>query len=213
MYSAKSPSKDYLFLIEFYKKFHLKTGFQDNSTNSYNGWATLFFADFLKNFIEINKCKTLLDYGSGKGQFYFEERKFNNKIYPPISNYWNIKPTLYDPGVNMHKNKPKNKFDIVISIDVLEHIPAQDLEWVIKEIFSFSKDIVFINVACYRAGKILDDGRNAHVSIFNPSKWNEIILKIASNYSLRVFLTCSYYKNKKIEFISFAINDDFNNYK
>ena len=31
-----------------------------------------------------------------------------------MSSYWNIKPTLYDPGVKKHENKPKNKFDIVI---------------------------------------------------------------------------------------------------
>ena len=217
MYNAESPSKDYLNLIESYKRIHSKSDFQDVSANAYNGWATLFFADFLKKFIEINKCKTLLDYGSGKGQFYFEERKFNNKIYPPMSSFWNIEPTLYDPCVHKYEKKPKKKFDIVISIDVLEHIPSQDLAWVIEEIFSFSNDIVFINVACYLAGTILDDGRNAHVTVLSPPKWHDIILKITKNYNLRIFLTCSYYnfsnKSKKIEFISYAINDDFNNYK
>ena len=87
-----------------------------------------------------------------KGDFYFQERKFNNKIFPPLKDFWNIKPTLYDPGINKFQKPKDEKFDIVISIDVLEHIPFQDLHWVIDEIFSFSKKIVFLNVACYPAG-------------------------------------------------------------
>ena len=155
----------------------------------------------------------MLDYGSGKGDFYFEKRKFNNKVYQPLKDFWNIKPTLYDPAV-IKLDKPKNtKFDIVISIDVLEHIPLQDLNWVISEILSFSKNLVFINVACYPADVILEYGRNAHVSLFPPMWWYGFITALSSKYNSKIFLVCSTFENKKIKYFSFGINDDLKKYQ
>ena len=198
MYTAKSPSPDFLKLIEIYKNIHLGGSLKrDNKKklpeDTYNGRATFFFADFIQTIINKNNCKNMLDYGSGKGDFYFEERKFNNKIFPPLKDFWNIQPTLYDPGISK-LNKPINKkFDIVISIDVLEHIPLQDLNWVIGEIFSFSKNIVFINVACYPADVILEDGRNAHISLFPPMWWYGFITALSSKYQFKNILGMFYF--------------------
>ena len=218
MYTAKNPSPDFLKLIEIYKKIHLEGSLKrDNKKklpkDTYNGRATFFFADFIQTIISKNNCKTMLDYGSGKGDFYFKERKFNNKIYPPLKDYWNIQPTLYDPGISKHSKPANQKFDIVISIDVLEHIPLQDLNWVISEILSFSKNIVFINVACYPADIMLDDGRNAHISLFPPMWWYGFISALSSKYNLKIFLVCSTFENKKIKYFSFGINDDLKKYQ
>ena len=218
MFNAKNPSPDFLKLIEIYKKVHLEgSSKQDNKKklpkDTYNGRATFFFADFIQTIINKNNCKNMLDYGSGKGDFYFEERKFNNKIYPPLKDFWNIQPTLYDPGINEFFKPKDKKFDIVISIDVLEHIPFQDLNWVINEIFSFSKNIVFLNIACYPAGVVLEDGRNAHVSLFHPKWWWGFVTALSNQYKLKIFLVCSYFANKKLKHLSFAINDDFKNYQ
>jgi len=218
MFNSKNPSPDYIKLTEIYKKIHVEGSIKRNNQKkspeeTYNGWATLSFANFIQTLIKKNNCKTMLDYGSGKGDFYFEERNFNNTIFPPLKDFWNINPTLYDPGINeFHKPKDR-KFDIVISIDVLEHIPFQDLHWVIDEIFSFSKKIVFLNVACYPAGVILEDGRNAHVSLFHPKWWWGFVTALSNKYNLKIFLVCSYFKNKELEYLSFGINDDFKNYQ
>ena len=218
MFNAENPSPDFVKLIEIYRKIHLGGSSKRNSQkklakDTYNGRATFFFADIIQTLIKKNHCKTMLDYGSGKGDFYFEKRKFNNKVYQPLKDFWNIKPTLYDPAV-IKLDKPKNtKFDIVISIDVLEHIPLQDLNWVISEILSFSKNLVFINVACYPADVILEDGRNAHVSLFPPMWWYGFITALSSKYNSKIFLVCSAFENKKIKYFSFGINDDLKKYQ
>ena len=62
---------------------------------------------------------------------------------------------------------------------MLENIPQQDLGWVIDEIFQYSKNIVFINVACYPALAKLPNGKNAHVSLFHPWWWCGFITAIA----------------------------------
>jgi len=216
--SSKKPSSDFKKLIEMYKKIHkegakLNNKIKKTPEETYNGESTLFFADFLKKFIMKNNCKTLLDYGSGKGDCYFNEKKFGTKNIPPLKDYWNIIPELYDPAVDNLKKPLNKKYDIVISVDVLEHIPRQDLFWVINEIFSLSKKIVFLNIACYPAEALLEDGRNAHVSIFDPMWWCGFITAIAHNYELKIIATCSYFnKDKKLNYTTFGINDNFQNY-
>ena len=149
----------------------------------------MVFCDLIKKIIQNNSYKTLLDYGSGKGDIYLNKTKYGDKVFPPLKDYWNVKPTLFDPGVIKFKKPKSKKFDITISVDVLEHIPPQDLYWVINEIFNFSNKAVFLNVACYAALKLLPNGQNAHVSIFSPEWWFGFIYSIAHNYDLKVFFS------------------------
>ena len=171
----------------------------------------MVFAKILKTIIEKNKVENLLDYGSGKGERYFKESSFGGETYPPLKDYWKINPTLFDPGVP--HPKPKNKkFDIVISIDVLEHIPLEDLNWVLNEIFDFSNGIVFLNIACYAAERTFSNGTNVHVSIYHPMWWYGFVTSVASNYNNKCFLVCTSIKDNKVYYDNFAINDDFKNY-
>tara|TARA_Y100000741_G_scaffold338023_1_gene297781 strand:+ start:380 stop:1042 length:663 start_codon:yes stop_codon:yes gene_type:complete len=211
LFNKDKPSKKFLTLKEYYKSLHSGKLTNENKKNIYNGKTTMVFAKILKEIIEKNKVNDLLDYGSGKGDRYYNESDFGNETYPPLEKYWGVKPTLYDPGVP-HPKPTGNKFDIVISIDVLEHIPLEDLGWVINEIFEFAKKIVFINVACYPAERSFSDGSNVHVSLFHPMWWYGFITNIALNYNKKCFLICSSFKNSKLEFSNFAINDDFKNY-
>ena len=212
IYNKDNPSKQYTELINSYKIIH-KTGAANKSAEeTYNGSSTIKFAELIKKVINKNNYKTLLDYGSGKGDKYYNKTVFTDKTYPPLNDFWNVKTSLFDPGVP-HPRPAKKKFDIVISVDVLEHIPHQDLNWVINEIFQYADKMVFINVACYKANANLPDGNNAHVSIFDPMWWCGFISAIASNYKTKVLLACNYKKDDKIKFLFYNINDDFNNYK
>ena len=211
MFNKKNPSKKFLTLQEFYRSLHAGELTNEEKNRIYNGKSTMVFAKILKEIINKNNIKNLLDYGSGKGERYFKSSEFGNETYPPLEKYWGINPTLYDPGVP-HPKPLGEKFDIVISIDVLEHIPLDDLGWVVEEIFEFSKKIVFINVACYPAERSFADGSNVHVSVFHPMWWYGFITKVALNYNKKCFLVCSTFQNDKLHFSNFAINDDFKNY-
>ena len=211
MYNSKNPSPNFLSLKKYYKKIHKEGIDGDDPSMVYNGISTMVFVEIIKKIIEKNKLKTLLDYGSGKGDRYFNESKFLEQNYPPLKKFWNIDPILFDPGVPYEKPSHKN-FDIVISIDVLEHIPVEDLSWVIEEIFDFSRKVVFLNVACYPADKILPNGKNAHVSIFHPLWWFGFISCIASKFKKKCFLVCTTIENGNRKYHNFAINDKFENY-
>ena len=211
LFNKNNPSEKFLTLNEYYKSLHAGNLTNENKNDIYNGKTTMVFAKIIKAIIEKNNIKNILDYGSGKGDRYFNNSEFGNETYPPLEKYWNIKPTLYDPGVP-HPKPVGKKFDMVISIDVLEHIPLQDLGWVIEEIFDFSKEIIFINVACYAAQRTFSDGSNVHVSLFQPMWWYGFITKIALNHNKKCFLVCSSFKDDKFQFSNFAINDNFENY-
>lgn len=211
-FSKDNPSTEYLRLLEDYQEIHKKGTANKLPKDTYNGLSTINFADIIKKIIYKNNCKTLFDYGSGKGDRYYNKSVLGSKEYPPLKDFWNIKPTLFDPGVPFPRPKKNEVFDISISIDVLEHIPTQDLGWVINEIFEYSKNIVFINVACYAAAAKLPNGKNAHLSIFDPWWWIGYISAISSNYDRKVFLVCTFFKDGKKKFFSYAINDNFKSY-
>ncbi len=192
IFTKDNPSDEYINLINEYKVIHGKGVAGQSPADTYNGKSTINFAEIIKKIIIENNCKNLLDYGSGKGDRYFNESvRKDGKKFPPLKDYWNIESTFFDPGVPYPK-PTKSVFDIVLCIDVLEHIPYQDLGWVLNEIFEFSKKIVFINVACYKSSAKLINGKNAHVSLFDPLWWSGYIQAISSKYEKKVFLVCTY---------------------
>ena len=99
MFDAENPSPDFVKLIEIYRKIHLGGSSKRNSQkklpkDTYNGRSTFFFADIIQTLIKKNHCKTMLDYGSGKGDFYFEKRKQKPELIIFPKNYDNSKEPL-----------------------------------------------------------------------------------------------------------------------
>ena len=94
-------------------------------------------------------------------------RIYNRKtLSSSLQGYWNIDDVfLYDPGVKDFAKYPKKKADGVICVDVVEHIPENDVIKFIEELFKLANKFVFIVIACYPAKKTLPDGRNVHLSL------------------------------------------------
>ena len=75
--------------------------------------------EFLKACPDI---RTILDYGCGEGSLkkWVEDAGITDKQW-----------TLYDPGIVEFQDRPKGKFDLVITTDVLEHVEEGFLDCVI----------------------------------------------------------------------------------
>ena len=84
----------------------------------FNGRSIISFVDVIKHVLRENKCKTLLDYGSGKGLLYtkdYDKVKIDNPISQPLPEFWDIDEyTLYDPGYKEHSKLPTGKFDAIV---------------------------------------------------------------------------------------------------
>ena len=157
------------------------------SDGMFNGRSLVKFISIIDSFIKKYNCETLLDYGCGKGTLYtdaFKSVADITEITKPVHEIWGVnKVKLFDPGYPEHDTLPKDElFDMVISTDVLEHIPSTDLDWVIREIFNYSSNVVFLNIACMQALKKLKDGRNAHISLFTSGEWLQFIAGITEDF-------------------------------
>ena len=76
----------------------------------------------------MDKAKKVLEYGCGKAYYYKEKFKIQGKIVPPLKEYWGVNINLYDPCYEKFSKFPKAKVDLSICIDVLEHIPQEDID-------------------------------------------------------------------------------------
>jgi len=139
----------------------------------------------IKELIIRTGAQTILDYGCGKGQQYGPQkiRDASGQSWPSVIDYWEIDEVVcYDPCHEPYRRLPKGKFDGVISTDVLEHCPEDDVPWIVDEIFGYAIRFVFANVACYPARKRLPNGENAHCTIKPPEWWHELVGAIATRH-------------------------------
>ena len=191
-------SKEYEKTLNVYKKLHLEGTKFESPENTFDGKSLIFWFHPIKQIIDSSNSKSLIDFGCGKAKYYNEEVIINNTQYKNITSYWKINDYfLYDPGVKIFSKYPTNKADAVICVDVVEHIPEQDVINFIEELFRLANKFVFIVIACYPAEKQLPDGRNVHLSIKEVDEWKKIISEIRTKFSdISPYVICSTQRKK-----------------
>lgn len=152
----------------------------------FKGGSLLGHISTVAKLTNYTEAKTILDYGSGKGELY-KERNLTlttGENISCITDYWAVDSVrLYDPGVEEYSVKPTTQFDGVVSTDVLEHIPEEDINWVLDECFGLSTGFLYMNIASYPAVKNLPNGWNAHLTIKPPKWWQTRIERAAKNWN------------------------------
>jgi hypothetical protein len=178
-YSRQSPSPRYQELLRYYQEMHEKGAVDQNiaAEKTFDGRSLFKHATNIQKIIEILGARTLLDYGSGKGTQYGPNtiQLPDGRSFPDIPSYWGVETiTCFDPGHEPFSQLPEGKFDGVITTDVLEHCPKEDIGWILDEIFGYATDFVYLNVACYAAAKTLPNGENAHCTLEEPDWWSTL---------------------------------------
>jgi hypothetical protein len=123
------------------------------------------FAEQIKKIVEHFNAKNCLDYGSG-GSDLNKTKLANGEKFIDYVGLKKIKS--FEPARN---KKKKDKCDIVLCFDVLEHVFINDVPWVINDLFKYAAKCIVINVACYNAAALLPNGENAHITVRPPSWW------------------------------------------
>ncbi len=187
-YSRAHPSPRYLELQRLYRAMHeqgeIFLGIPAEET--FPGKSLPAQAARIRPLIVSTGAQTILDYGSGKGKQYeptvvLDE---NGRRWPSMMDYWNVEEVVcYDPCYEPFSRLPKGKFDGVVSTDVLEHCPEEDIPWIVGEMFDFAERFVFANIACFPARKRLSNGENAHCTIRPPEWWKQLLDEIAARHS------------------------------
>ena len=129
-----------------------------------------------------DKIFRILDFGCGKSKLIDNLRDFF------ASSSFKFEFLKYDPAVEIYSLRPSGNFDLIINTDVLEHIHEPELDIILKDIRSFSKNC-FINISTRLANTILPKGENAHVTV-KPCNWWFDLLKKYWNKELYLY-SCS----------------------
>jgi hypothetical protein len=178
-YTQSSPSPRYVALMEQYKSMH-RDGDQLNNLKpeqTFQGISIAPHVGAIKMMIDRSKSRTLLDYGCGKAEGYekMSLRAPDGREIRGLKAIWGIDEIkLYDPCYLPYSARPEGQYDTVISTDVLEHCPEEDMDWIVSDIFGFSRKAVFCSVALYPAHKQLPTGDNAHVTLKSAGWWLDL---------------------------------------
>ncbi len=194
-------------LIRLYGEMAVKGFDRKNGTRKekvYNDFQLTKFRHVCKKQISNEKIKTVLDYGGGGSDW--DAPGFDPETNQSAKQFFKVqKVQTFEPARGLIE---KRNADCVVCIDVLEHIFMEDIPKVITELFSLSKKLLIVNVACYEAAALLPNGENAHITVRSPDWWKGIFDSISSNYrDVEVVLICSLNIISGVIFESFKFSD------
>jgi hypothetical protein len=195
-YSRQSPSPRYLEMMALYRQLHRdgepQLGLKGVET--YPGVSLLPHLARIKALIERTGARSVLDYGCGKGMQY----ELTNIEVPGVGrcasvvDYWDLDEiSCYDPCHPPHSTLPAGRYDGVISTDVLEHCTAEDLPWIVGEMFGYAQRFVYASVACYPARTHLPNGENAHITVQPLTWWESLFETVARNQPGVIWTLCA----------------------
>ncbi len=179
-YTRANPSPRYRQMMGLYARMHTEGEKQLGLTaeQTFPGSSLAAHVTRIKRLIDATGARTILDYGAGKGAQYRPHPVIvgGAHVADGIAEYWDVDEVrCFDPGYAPHSALPEGSFDGVISTDVLEHCPEEDLPWILDEIFGYAKSFVYLNVACFPARKTLPNGENAHITVRPPEWWRQLV--------------------------------------
>ena len=184
-FTRSNPSPRYRELQTMYRQLH-EEGEEHlglAAERTFNGMSVLPQVARIKSLIDRTGARTILDYGSGKGQQYNVSpvQGTDGSKFESIMDLWDVDFVhCYDPAYKPYSDLPQGHFDGVISTDVLEHCPEEDIPWIIEEMFAFAERFLYANIASYPASKRLPNGENAHCTI-RPGEWWQNVLREAAD--------------------------------
>jgi hypothetical protein len=193
-FTRASPSPRYAELLALYREMHLRgdpsAGLPADMT--FNGISLRPHVNRIRALIRETGARSLLDYGCGKGFGYqgATVALANNAGQATLQQFWELQEVaLYDPAVAEFDALPERNFDAVISTDVLEHCPEEDIDWILADIFAHARLFVFCTVALFPASKKLPSGDNAHVTLKDAAWWRDKFDAAKGDRALRYILT------------------------
>ncbi len=126
-------SKEYNQVLSKSIEFH-------NKSVNWDGGGSYQYINQLQELVKNYNCKTMLDYGCGKGtQYSGDELDFAKLI--GIESY-----DLYDPAYEKYKDLPAGHWDLTVCLDVLPFIPEEDIDTVKNLMLSISDKLCVVGL-------------------------------------------------------------------
>jgi hypothetical protein len=139
-------------LVAQYAEIHRSRRYGDTSIKNVR---------FLRPAVRLLRPRSILDYGCGQ-----------SRLLEALAPSPATRLLRYDPAIPQYAALPTEKADLLINIDVLEHIPEENLDATLCEMASLGENAIVI-IDTRPAALVLPDGRNAHVTLHPHSWWRE----------------------------------------
>jgi hypothetical protein len=120
---------------------------------------------YIRPHIKLLKPRSVLDFGCGQSTL-LQALEFGP----------NVQTVRHDPAIPEFSAEPVGRFDLLINIDVLEHIPENDLPTLLETMRGLAREALFI-VDTEPASMILPNGENAHCTLHSHSWWNAMLAR------------------------------------
>jgi len=141
--------------LELYKQLHKERSYGDTGVD--------YIEDVL-GFMVQTKAETVLDFGSGTGSLAKNLRQKN------------ILVDEFDPCYPGKEKIPKQKYDLVITTDVLEHIYEDEIGNLFEEMLSLQPKFMYHAISTRKARILLPDNSNCHKTIKSAEWWQAKIV-------------------------------------
>jgi 2-polyprenyl-3-methyl-5-hydroxy-6-metoxy-1,4-benzoquinol methylase len=138
---------------------HIEAYAQLHEMRHYGDSATELHLETVRKIVSARNPRSILDYGCGRSDLAVH---FWRDGYRRISRY--------DPALRKFREMPEGQFDLVLCMDVLEHIPMASVDKVLTEVREKSAAAVF-TISTKLARAKLPDGRNAHCTLLTRPEW------------------------------------------
>lgn len=198
VFTKDRPSLRYKHLLDLHMQMH-KEGEKPAGDRAGRPAEATFDGRSLKKEIEPiaalireTGAKQVLDYGSGKAVHYeaYENEPADSR-FKSLPAWPGVKVVCYDPGHEPFATPYEERCDGVISTDVVEHLPPEDVPWILDEMFEAADKFVYVATVSFPAKKHLPDGSNAHCTVEPPQWWHEQMELAGRRHpGVRWVLTC-----------------------
>jgi hypothetical protein len=139
-------------LVAQYAEIHRSRRYGDTSIKNLR---------FLRPAVRLLRPRSILDYGCGQ-----------SRLLEALAPSPATRLLRYDPAIPQYATLPTEKADLLINIDVLEHIPEENLDATLCEMASLGENAIII-IDTRPAALVLPDGRNAHCTLHPHGWWQE----------------------------------------
>jgi len=140
--------------------------YRDTHKNRVYGTSSVKYLRFLRPWIKVSAPKSVLDYGCGQ-----------SILLDTLNLSADVALLRYDPAIEEYAALPATRADVLINIDVLEHIPERQTDTVLAEMRDHSKRALLV-IDTKPSNHTLPDGSNAHVTLHDGAWWQERIARV-----------------------------------
>jgi hypothetical protein len=132
-------------------------------TRSY-GATSIKNLRFLRPEVRLLRPRSILDYGCGQ-----------SRLLEALAPDGSARLLRYDPAIPEFSEPPREVVDLLVNVDVLEHIPETDTDATLAHMASLCRNAIIV-IDTKPAALILPTGENAHCTL-HPHAWWEARLR------------------------------------